>query len=586
MSSYNRYSNSKSNDLGSTIENRGFYNKMLRNLSTWGMDYQSMVVKNTYSVGTHEDPQGQSGEYGTNMYDIFTKKVVSKMLDRKSIAYLDRAYADKRKILQQYAIKDEIKDFVTQIADEAIIYNDDNYFCKMKDLPDEFDESLKQRYQENFSKIYRNFGFNDGLTAWNYFKNFLIDGYIAYELVYDNKQKNIIDLAPIDPMTLVVASDPGTGTIIWIQYPDNPQIRRVLLDAQIVYISYTNNNEYGETSYVENLIRPYNQVKMLEQTRMLYNINQAAIYKKFIIPTNGLTRQQAEQQIYELMSEYHEDVQWDDTMGTVTINGSTNIPHSKDFWFPNSDLGTPTVEIMQSQGTDLNEDTMLQWFYKNLKRASKLPFSRFDEDSGGGNIYNDSSEITRDEIKFGNYIKRLRTIFKEIIVKPMKIQMIMDFPELKDDNLFHASMQVNFNTNELFEEWKYLNNLSKRAEIASTLSSNLQDAEQKPYLHIEWIIRKIMKFTDADIDENTKYKLGGGGMAPGAGGGAGGSAGGGAQGGGAQGEFEGGGPQGGGGQSQGGVGQSQGGGGQSQGGGGQSQGGGGETPEGGSQFEF
>lgn len=578
MPSYNRYNNNKpQDDMNSTVDNRGFFNKMLRNLSNWGMDYENMVIKNTYSVGMHEDPQGQAGDGGTNMYDIFTKKIISKMLDRKSIAYLDRAYQDKRKILRQYSIKDEIKDFVTQIADEAIIYDDDNYFCQLKDLPDEFDNTMKQRFQENFDKIYRNFGFNDGITAWNYFKNFLIDGYIAYELVYDNKQKNIIDLQPIDPMTLIVATDPGTGTIVWIQYPDNPQIRRVLLDAQIVYISYSNSNEFAETSYVENLIRPYNQLKMLEQTRMLFNINQAAIYKKFIIPTNGLTRAQAEQQIYELMSEYHEDVQWDDTMGTVTINGSTDIPHSKDFWFPNSDLGTPDVEIMASQGTDLNEDSMLQWFFKNLKRASKLPFSRFDEESGGGGIYGDSAEITRDEIKFGNFIKRLRTVFKELIIKPIKIQMILDFPELKDDNLFHASLNVDFNTNELFEEWKYLNNLSKRADIASNLSSNLQDAEGKPYLHIEYIIRKIMKFTDADIAENNKYKIGGGGMSPGQGGGgmSGGGGPGGGPGGGGQGdEF---GPQG--------QGQGQGQEGQGQGQGGQSQGG----PQGGdeeTQFEF
>jgi hypothetical protein len=472
------------------------------------MDYENMVIQNTYSVGMHDEPGDAGGDYSTNMYDLFTKKVISKMLDRKSIAYLDRAYQDKRKILRQYAIKDEIKDFVTQIADEAIIYNDNNYFCELKDMPDEFDNSIKQRYQESFNRIYRNFGFNDGLTAWNYFKNFLIDGYIAFEMVYDNKQKNIVDLQPIDPMTLVVSTDPGTGTIVWIQYPDNPQIRRVLLDAQIIYISYSNNNDFAETSYVENLIRPYNQLKMIEQTRMLYNINQAAVYKKFIIPTNGLSKQQAEQQIYELMSEYHEDVQWDDTMGTVSINGSTDIPHSKDFWFPNSDLGSPTVEIMNAQGTDLNEDTMLNWFFKNLKRASKLPFSRFDEESGGGNIFSDSAEITRDEIKYSNFIKRLRTVFKEIIIKPIKIQMILDFPELKDDNLFHSNLQVIFNSNSLFEEWKYLNNLAKRAEIASTLCSNLM-VDDKPYLHIEWIIKRIMKFTDADIAENNKYKLNG-----------------------------------------------------------------------------
>jgi hypothetical protein len=59
------------------------------------------------------------------------------------------------------------------MADETIIYNDDNFFCKLKDLPDEFDNTVKQRYQENFKKIYQAFGFGDGITAWNYFKKLL-----------------------------------------------------------------------------------------------------------------------------------------------------------------------------------------------------------------------------------------------------------------------------------------------------------------------------------------------------------------------------------------------------------------------------
>ena len=519
MATYNPYQKNNTSDLGGTVENKGFFNRLLRNLSTFGMDYGDMVLKNTVAIGVHEDPNQTNADVGTNMYDIFTKKVISKVLNRKNIAYLDRSYEDKRKILRQYSIKDEIKGFLEDIANEAVIYNDDNQFCKMQDLPDEFDNTVKQKYQENFRKLMINFGFNDGITAWQYFKSLLIDGYITYEIVYDNRQKNIIDLVPIDPMTLIVATDPGTSTVVWIQYPDNPQQRRVLLDSQIIYISYSNNNEYAETSYVENLIRPYNQLKLVEQTRLLYNINQAAIYKKFVVPVGGLTKQQAEQQIYQLMAEYHEDVQWDDRMGTVSINGSTDIPHSKDFWFPQSGEGTPDIEIMQSQGTDLNEDSMLNWFYKNLKRSTHIPFSRFEEESGGGNIYSDSAEMTREEIKFGNYIKRLQTLFKEILIKPLKIQTILDFPELKEDNLFHYSLKSVFNKNHLFEEWKYLNNLAKRSDIASTLSGNLQDDEGKPYLHIEWIVRNIMKLTDEDIAENNKYKMTGGGMSTGQGGG-------------------------------------------------------------------
>ena len=597
MATYNRYNQPNSMyEFGKGNVGRSFGNKLLRRLSNFGMDDQEMVVKNSQAVGAFQDTTTLLYEPGTNMYDLFTKKVISKILEKKSIAYLDRRYLDKRKILHQYAIKEEIKDYVTRIAEEAINYDDDNYFCSISDIPDTYDQSVRVKFQENFRRIYNAFNFNDGLTAWNYMKNFLIDGFLAFEIVYDDNQKNIIDLNLLDPLTLIVAAEPGTGTVVWIQNPDIPQLRRVLLDANIIYISYSNNLDYDETSYVEGLIKPYNQLKLLEFTKLMYNLNQASIYKKFVIPVNGLTRQQAEQQIAQLMSEYHEDIEWDDRTGVPYINGSTKIPHSKDYWFPTSELGTPEMEIIQPQQADLNEDTVLQWFYKGLKRASKMPFSRLDEDQGGGNFYDDTASITMDEIRFKNFVNRLRTLFKEILVKPLKIQQVLDFPELESDRVFDSYIKLKFNSNDLFEEWKYLNNLSKRAEIASTLSSNLQDSEGKPYLSIEWIVRNIMKFTDKDIESNNKFKMMSGQAGQGAGGG-GGDMGGGmdmggeagaaqAAGGGAQ---PGGGGQaqmgGMGGQAQGGGGQAQGGGGQAQGGGGQAQGGGGQA-QGGGQAEF
>ena len=406
------------------------------------------------------------------------------------------------------------------------MYDDDNYFCSLTDLPDSYDQSIRAKYQENFRRIYNAFNFNDGLTAWNYMKTFLIDGFLAFEIVYDDNQKNIIDLNLLDPLTLIVAAEPGTGTVVWIQNPDIPQLRRVLLDANIIYISYSNNLDYDETSYVEGLIKPYNQLKLLEFTKLMYNLNQASIYKKFVIPVNGLTRQQAEQQIQQLMSEYHEDIEWDDRTGIPYINGSTKIPHSKDYWFPSSEAGVPEMTIEQPEQAQLNEDITLQWFYKSLKRASKMPFSRLDEEQGGGAFYDDTSSLTMDEIRFKTFVNRLRTLFKEILVKPLKIQMVLDFPELEQDRIFDSYIKLKFNSNDLFEEWKHLNNLSKRAEISSTLSSNLQDAEGKPYLSIEWIVRNIMKFTDKDIEENNKYKMMSGLAGEGAGAGGGGGGGG------------------------------------------------------------
>jgi len=490
--------------------NPTIFNRVLRGLSNvfGGLDYNDMKIRNAYALGVHEETSDVAYHpQSTNMYDLFTKKTIARFLDKKSIAYLDRTYLDKRKILRQYSIKDEIKDFIVQICDECIIYDENNKFCYVKDLPETFDHTVRQKYQETFSRLMNEFNFIDGVVAWNYLRTLLIDGYLAFEIIYDDRQKNIIDIAPLDPMTLIVATDPMSNSMIWIQFPDNPQLRRILLDSQIVYISYSNNNEYGDTSYIESLIRPYNQLKMLEQAKLLYNINQASLYKKFIIPVDGLSRQQAEQQIYELMSDYHEDVQWDEHLGLVSMGGSTNIPHSKDFWFPSSAGQSPTFDIVKPEQNNLAEDTTLHWFYRNFKRASKIPFQRHEEESGGGTLYDSTTQITRDEIKFKNYINRIRTIFKELLTKPLRIQMILDFPELRKDVVFANSLKLLFNSDVLFEEWKYLANLDKRSQIAATLSSNLLDMEGKPYLAVEWIMRNVMKFSDADIEENEKYKM-------------------------------------------------------------------------------
>jgi hypothetical protein len=64
--------------------------------------------------------------------------------------------------------------------------------------------------------------------------------------------------------------------------------------------------------------------------------------------------------------------------------------------------------------------------------------------------------MTRDEVKFNNFINRLRANYKELIVKPLKLQMCMEFPELKDDEIFLNQVDISFNSNQLFEEWKKL----------------------------------------------------------------------------------------------------------------------------------
>ena len=499
MASYNPANQQQATMLNSAVENKGLFSRILRNISSLGMKYDDMIMRNQVGVGINEDPYSIKGN---SMYDFFSQRAVAQVLNKKSIPYLDKAYSDKRRILREYSIKDEIRDFVSSITDEGIIYNDDRDFCAPKSLSNDYSQDIKDKYQEYFEKIYSKYGFADGISAWNMMRDFLIDGYVSLEIVWDDKKKNIIHFNRLRPETLVPAYEPAIGNL-WIQYPEDPQLRRIFLDSQIVFISYSTQNDYSETSYVEGLIKPYNQLKIIEQTRVMFNVVNATIYQKFTIPIKGLPRQRAEEQIGQLIADYSEQIEFDDTLGTLTINGTKHLPYNKQVWFPEGDAGTPNMELVSPEGHNLNESDMLTWFFNGLKRASKMPFSRFEKENGGGNVFSDASEMTRDEVKFSNFIGRLRANFKELITKPLKLQMCIEFPELKDDEIFLNQIDINFNSNQIFEEWKKLANMEKRSAIMGSLLG-IMNGEQ-PYFHIEYLIDKVMKLTPEEKEENRAY---------------------------------------------------------------------------------
>ena len=503
MASYNYFNNNASEQSfgmqNSSVENKGLFNRILRNLSNHGMNYDDMIIRNQVGIGINEDPYSSKGD---SLYDFFSQRAVASVLNRKSIPYLDKSYNDKRRILREYSIKDEIRDFVSQVADECIVYNDDRDFCSPRPISNDYSQDIKDKYQQYFETIYNKYGFSDSITAWNMIKDFLVDGYVAIEIVYDDKKKNIIAFNRLRPETIVPAYEPNVGHL-WIQFPEDPQLRRIFLDSQIVFVSYSTQNDFSETSYVEGLIKPYNQLKILEQTKIMFNIINATLYQEFKIPIKGLSRQKAEEQIGQLIHDYSEEVEWDETLGTLTLNGSKHLPFNKQIWFPEGDAGSPSMELKSPQGHDLNEDGMLKWFHQALKRASKIPLNRFEGESGGGNLVTDAAEMTRDEIKFHNFIGRLRANFRELIVKPLKLQMLIEFPELIEDEMFLNQIDVIFYSNQVFEEWKKLGNLEKKAGIVGTLLGVMNG--EKPYFHIEYIMDHIFKLTPEEKAENQKY---------------------------------------------------------------------------------
>jgi hypothetical protein len=141
--------------------------------------------------------------------------------------------------------------------------------------------------------------------------------------------------------------------------------------------------------------------------------------------------------------------------------------------------------------------------------ASKIPFSRFDKE--GGNTYDmEASGMLRDEIKFGRFISRLRSIWQEILVKPVYLQMCLNHPELKNDIAFKAGLGLNFIKDNVFEEMKEMELQTKRVDFIGNLKTQLStmDAEMTeiPYFDLGFLIKRYGGFTREDIKANARAK--------------------------------------------------------------------------------
>jgi hypothetical protein len=508
---YNPYrKETDQNSLLTTFNNdAGFFNNRLIKLSGFTRNYSMQAIRNSKGIHAKEDLNNVVDTTG-NQYSLFSRKVHAMMQEKQIVAALSVEYMQKIMILREYASKVEIRDYVTKMANEMIVYGKDKKFCEMEDLPAQYPKHVKERLKVIFENIYAYGGFSDASKAWDICRDWLVEGFICREIIYDDKGKNVIGFLNIDPISIIPIIDEISGVKIWIQHPYDEQNRRIFLDAEIVYISYAGSSNYMETSYVEPLIRPYNELKSIERARLLFNLINATMHKEFVIPTHGLSPSMAEQEVATLIADYKDHIQFDDTTGLIYVDGSKDLPYSKEYWFPNGGEARPEMSIIEPGGHDLNESSMLIWFHNALKRSSKFPFSRLDNTTGGGNIYSLGQDLTYDDYNFEQYISRLRAIFKDIILKPVILQLLIEFPELERNNTLYNDIDIIYYGHSELIKAKSLANIQAKAAIASELTNNLKREDDKPLLHWMFIAKNIMEFTDEELAENERYwKTGG-----------------------------------------------------------------------------
>jgi hypothetical protein len=359
------------------------------------------------------------------------------------------------------------------------------------------------------------------------FRNWYVDGRIYYLKVIDLKkpEDGIQELRYMDPMKLKhirqEKKDKNDGYVtinkgvednkfpeieeyfIYTPTPNFPAGTisggskkgvKITKDA----VAYCNSglvdrNKGTVLSYLHKAIKALNQLRMIEDSLVIYRLSRAPERRIFYIDVGNLPKVKAEQYLKEVMSRYRNKLVYDANTGEVRDDRKF-MSMMEDFWLPRREGGRGTEITTLPGGQNLGELADIEYFQKKLYRALGVPESRI---AGGGDGFNlgRSSEILRDELKFSKFVGRLRKRFANIFNDILRTQLLLKnivTPEDWDNMCDH--IQYDFLYDNHFAELKEAELLTNRLTLATTVEPYIGK-----YYSTEYVRKKILRQTDSEI---------------------------------------------------------------------------------------
>jgi hypothetical protein len=487
--------------------------KSISGLGSFGMEYKDMVIEDSMAIGISEASMRERFGFSADDEDFIYSIAAQDTTNKKYIAYFDKDYPVKRDFLRTFALNAEIEYILDTICDEGIVYDEKNFFCHPSTINMELKDDVLKSLRGNFRKLYVLHNFCNGITGWQYFRQLIVEGFLAFEIIYSSDGKEIVGFKELDAVSLTPAIEKkadGTRETIWWQYYGETTRQRRLLDAQVIYISYSKANSVSRISYTERLIRSFNLLKIMEHSRIIWNVMNAQYRIKMTVPIGSKAPQKAKETLGELMSVYKEDIKLDTTSGELSINGRPDLQFYKNYLFPQSGGESVKVETINGQGPNLNVMDSVVYFYNKLRQDSKIPYNRFSSRFGvsGSNTFKSGADgAERDEVRFSKFITRLRSIFQEIMIKPLWIQMCLEFPHLKDDAEFRSQIGVKFESDNMFGESREIEQLIKKVDFVTSLGEIKEtiNEEEVQYFNQDYLIERWLDLSNDDIKMNKFY---------------------------------------------------------------------------------
>ena len=419
---------------------------------------------------------------------------------------LIRRYRD---IAQQPECDSAIED----IINEGIVSNEKDQAVSIEldrlDIPDK----IKLRIMEEFESVLQLLNFEQ--KGHDIFRRWYVDGRIYYHKVIDQKnpRKGIQELRYIEPKKIRKVKQTKKGmkrgtSIELVQKVDEYFLYNhnglktgttegiKISPDSIAYCpsGLIDQNRGHVLSYLHKAIKPVNQLRMIEDSLVIYRISRAPERRIFYIDVGNLPKIKAEQYLKDVMNRYRNKLVYDASTGEIR-DDRNHMSMLEDFWLPRREGGRGTEITTLPGGSNLGEIDDIEYFKKKLYRSLNVPISRLEAEAGFS--LGRSTEITRDELKFTKFVQRLRKKFTPLFTDILKTQLILKgIITLEDWKSMHQHIQYNFLQDGHFAELKKAELLEDRINALGSIESYIGTFYSK-----RWVQKNVLNLTDAQIDE-------------------------------------------------------------------------------------
>ena len=404
---------------------------------------------------------------------------------------------------------------IEDIVNEAIVADEDS--APVEIVLDDLDQPgrIKKLIKEEFDNVMDLLNLN--WYGHDIFRRWYIDGRLYYHKIIDEKQpkRGILELRPIDPTRIrkvrevIEERDPKTGAKMVVGHKEffiyqdknmnkSQQGLKIAKDS-VAYVTsgVLDPSRKRVLSYLQKALKSVNQLRMMEDSLVIYRMSRAPERRIFYIDVGNLPKGKSEEYLKSVMANYRNKIVYDAQTGELK-DDRKHMSMLEDFWLPRREGGRGTEITTLPGGENLGQIDDIIYFQKKLYKSLNVPVNRLEQEAQFS--LGRSSEITRDELKFQKFIGKLRKKFSNLFVDLLRTQLILKGIVTEEEwNAIKGDINFDFLQDSHFAELK-------EAELLREKLGTLREIDEYvgKYYSRTWVKKNVLMMTDEDIEEIEK----------------------------------------------------------------------------------